>query len=133
MGVGRFVYTPILPLMRERAELSSAFGANLATCQLHRPPPRRPRRDRRPRPRTVGGGAARIAPRAGRHAGADAGHARRRPVVRAAARGGRGRRADLRDRQALLLGSVMVALAGATAAAICVRFPYHLAPAAPTA
>ncbi|WP_326692597.1 MULTISPECIES: YbfB/YjiJ family MFS transporter [unclassified Streptomyces] len=35
--------------------------------------------------------------------------------------------------QALLLGSVMVALAGAAAAAVCVRFPHHLAPAAPAA
>lgn len=30
--------------------------------------------------------------------------------------------------QALLLGSVMVALAGAAAAAVCVRFPHHMAP-----
>lgn len=32
MGVGRFVYTPILPLMHTQAGLSSAAGANLATA-----------------------------------------------------------------------------------------------------
>ncbi|MGW5361365.1 YbfB/YjiJ family MFS transporter, partial [Actinopolymorpha pittospori] len=32
MGVGRFVYTPILPLMHARAGLSAAAGANLATA-----------------------------------------------------------------------------------------------------
>ncbi|MET8331344.1 YbfB/YjiJ family MFS transporter [Streptomyces sp. NPDC005181] len=32
MGVGRFVYTPILPLMHAQAGLSSAAGANLATA-----------------------------------------------------------------------------------------------------
>ncbi|MFF0291154.1 YbfB/YjiJ family MFS transporter [Streptomyces sp. NPDC005262] len=32
MGVGRFVYTPILPLMHSQAGLSSAAGANLATA-----------------------------------------------------------------------------------------------------
>ncbi len=34
MGVGRFVYTPILPLMRDQAGLSSALGANLATANF---------------------------------------------------------------------------------------------------
>ncbi|MGW1399827.1 YbfB/YjiJ family MFS transporter [Streptomyces sp. NPDC002405] len=34
MGVGRFVYTPILPLMHEQAGLSSALGANLATANF---------------------------------------------------------------------------------------------------
>lgn len=32
MGVGRFVYTPILPLMHTQAGLSAAAGANLATA-----------------------------------------------------------------------------------------------------
>ncbi|MFJ9711976.1 YbfB/YjiJ family MFS transporter [Streptomyces sp. NPDC101234] len=32
MGVGRFVYTPILPLMHAQASLSAAAGANLATA-----------------------------------------------------------------------------------------------------
>jgi MFS family permease len=32
MGVGRFVYTPILPLMHAQAALSAADGANLATA-----------------------------------------------------------------------------------------------------
>lgn len=32
MGVGRFVYTPILPLMQERAGLSAVGGAHLATA-----------------------------------------------------------------------------------------------------
>lgn len=32
MGVGRFVYTPILPLMQTRAGLSAAAGADLATA-----------------------------------------------------------------------------------------------------
>ncbi|MFI1832611.1 YbfB/YjiJ family MFS transporter [Streptomyces olivaceoviridis] len=32
MGVGRFVYTPILPLMHAQAGLSAAAGANLATA-----------------------------------------------------------------------------------------------------
>ncbi|MBI0383265.1 YbfB/YjiJ family MFS transporter, partial [Streptomyces albiflaviniger] len=32
MGVGRFVYTPILPLMHAQAGLSAATGANLATA-----------------------------------------------------------------------------------------------------
>jgi MFS family permease len=32
MGVGRFVYTPILPLMHAQAGLSTAAGANLATA-----------------------------------------------------------------------------------------------------
>ncbi|WP_344567943.1 YbfB/YjiJ family MFS transporter [Streptomyces axinellae] len=34
MGIGRFVYTPILPLMHEQAGLSSALGANLATANF---------------------------------------------------------------------------------------------------
>ncbi|WP_236583540.1 YbfB/YjiJ family MFS transporter [Streptomyces sp. MBT53] len=32
MGVGRFVYTPILPLMHDRAGLSTGAGAHLATA-----------------------------------------------------------------------------------------------------
>ncbi|SCF02797.1 YbfB/YjiJ family MFS transporter [Micromonospora chokoriensis] len=32
MGIGRFVYTPILPLMQEHAGLSPRLGANLATA-----------------------------------------------------------------------------------------------------
>ncbi|MEV6116470.1 YbfB/YjiJ family MFS transporter [Streptomyces sp. NPDC052109] len=32
MGVGRFVYTPVLPLMHAQAGLSAAAGANLATA-----------------------------------------------------------------------------------------------------
>jgi hypothetical protein len=32
MGIGRFVYTPILPLMTRDAGLSAAFGATLATA-----------------------------------------------------------------------------------------------------
>src|SRR6202000_69102 len=32
MGVGRFVYTPILPLMHAQAGLSAQFGATLATA-----------------------------------------------------------------------------------------------------
>ncbi|MGW2419499.1 YbfB/YjiJ family MFS transporter [Streptomyces sp. NPDC001709] len=32
MGVGRFVYTPILPLMQAQADLSAGVGANLATA-----------------------------------------------------------------------------------------------------
>lgn len=32
MGIGRFVYTPILPLMHAQAGLSSSFGATLATA-----------------------------------------------------------------------------------------------------
>ncbi|GAA3510300.1 YbfB/YjiJ family MFS transporter [Streptosporangium album] len=35
--------------------------------------------------------------------------------------------------QALLLGSTMVAIAGVAAAAVCIRFPHHLAPVASTA
>lgn len=31
-GVGRFVYTPILPLMHDQAGLSATSGANLATA-----------------------------------------------------------------------------------------------------
>ncbi|EFL20752.1 major facilitator family transporter [Streptomyces himastatinicus ATCC 53653] len=34
MGIGRFAYTPILPLMHEQAGLSSALGANLATANF---------------------------------------------------------------------------------------------------
>ncbi|MEV0280798.1 YbfB/YjiJ family MFS transporter [Streptomyces sp. NPDC050610] len=34
MGVGRFVYTPVLPLMRDQAGLSAALGANLATANF---------------------------------------------------------------------------------------------------
>jgi hypothetical protein len=33
--------------------------------------------------------------------------------------------------QALLLGSTMVAIAGVAAAAVCIRFPHHLAPRRP--
>ncbi|MFF4258702.1 YbfB/YjiJ family MFS transporter [Streptomyces sp. NPDC001663] len=33
-GIGRFVYTPILPLMHTQAGLSSALGANLATANF---------------------------------------------------------------------------------------------------
>ncbi len=32
MGIGRFVYTPILPLMVREAGLSKSFGATLATA-----------------------------------------------------------------------------------------------------
>jgi hypothetical protein len=32
MGVGRFVYTPILPLMEHQAGLSASMGSNLATA-----------------------------------------------------------------------------------------------------
>src|SRR5881398_2721377 len=32
MGIGRFVYTPILPLMLREAGLSTSFGATLATA-----------------------------------------------------------------------------------------------------
>ena len=32
MGIGRFVYTPILPLMHAQAGLSSQLGATLATA-----------------------------------------------------------------------------------------------------
>ena len=32
MGVSRFVYTPLLPLMHTQAALSAADGANLATA-----------------------------------------------------------------------------------------------------
>ena len=32
MGIGRFVYTPILPLMGREAGLSKSFGATLATA-----------------------------------------------------------------------------------------------------
>ena len=32
MGIGRFVYTPILPLMIREAGLSKSFGATLATA-----------------------------------------------------------------------------------------------------
>lgn len=32
MGVGRFVYTPILPLMHSQAGLSTRAGAHLATA-----------------------------------------------------------------------------------------------------
>ncbi|MET7686573.1 YbfB/YjiJ family MFS transporter, partial [Streptomyces sp. NPDC005483] len=32
MGVGRFAYTPILPLMHTRASPSAGAGANLATA-----------------------------------------------------------------------------------------------------
>ncbi|MFC8086323.1 YbfB/YjiJ family MFS transporter [Streptomyces sp. NPDC057340] len=34
MGVGRFVYTPILPLMHEQAGVSASLGADLATANF---------------------------------------------------------------------------------------------------
>ncbi|MBO0657303.1 YbfB/YjiJ family MFS transporter [Streptomyces triculaminicus] len=38
MGVGRFAYTPIMPLMHAQAGMPESLGASLATANLHHGP-----------------------------------------------------------------------------------------------
>lgn len=99
MGVGRFVYTPLLPLMHTQAGLSSGAGANLTTADYMGVPDRGSGRDTASRPGAFRGRAAwlqRWRSRLPRGHAADPQHHR---VASAAAGCGGVQRAHLRGRR----------------------------------